>query len=109
VLLEDLMLLMEYGKCYLSNEEYEQRLAQRLNNYYAFLAQSLFRRKGKDFWKHHAQGLDRLGRFSWPKLVNATFREAIYRLVSLVLNPRHALKGMKAFFKTQNVAPRDVG
>jgi hypothetical protein len=56
--------LMEYGKCYLSNEEYEERLAQRLNNYYAFLAQSVQTRR-KDFWKYHAQGLDRLGRFSW--------------------------------------------
>ncbi len=109
VRLEDLMLLMEYGGCYLSKEEYDQRLAKRMQGYYAFLADSLFKMKGKEFWQFHKDGLESLGQFSWPKLINAAFTEAIYRLVSALLNPRQAIRRITGIFITENSSRSESG
>ncbi len=97
--LDELMLLEEYGNVFLSEEEMRKRLTQRLETYYAFLADSVFRRKDKYFWKFHKEGLEKLGQFSLVKLVKATLREIIYKLIRGVLNPRRAIIKIIVFLK----------
>jgi glycosyltransferase involved in cell wall biosynthesis len=52
-LLEDLMILKQYGASYLSEEELKTILKIHLKKYYRFLGGSLLRKKGKEFWEYH--------------------------------------------------------
>ena len=95
LIIESLMLLVEYGPVYLSNEEYEQRLSQLMEKYYKFLASSVIERKGKEFWNFHKKGLKSLDfQLSKSKLVNAILREFVHRLLILSAHP------LKTFKKT---------
>ena len=58
---ESLAILKRYGPVYLSAEEYEARLRQRVESYYRYLGTSVLRRQGREFWKYHRESLRRLG------------------------------------------------
>jgi hypothetical protein len=53
--------LVNYGRFYLTGDEYQKRFDQLMTQYYGFLASALFRGKGKDFWQYHNQELSKLG------------------------------------------------
>lgn len=61
--------------------------------YYGFLANALFRRKGKDFWQYHANELSNLG---YPikrlRLARAWLRLAAVNL----FHPGHIVRGLLA-------------
>jgi glycosyltransferase involved in cell wall biosynthesis len=59
-ILEDLMILKNYGPYYLSEEEFKKKLRWRVSRYYRFLGGSLFRKKGKEFWQYHRNRLKQL-------------------------------------------------
>jgi len=72
------MLLKDYGPLYLSKNEYESRLAVRMQNYYQFLSTSIFEKKNKEFWSFHRSGLDALDLpLSWPRLLKGIAREVV--------------------------------
>ncbi|MGB9716148.1 MAG: glycosyltransferase family 2 protein [Thermodesulfovibrionales bacterium] len=60
-ILGDLIILKKYGPIYLSEDEFKQSLNISIKNYYRFLAKSIFKKKGKEFWKFHKNGLKELG------------------------------------------------
>jgi glycosyltransferase involved in cell wall biosynthesis len=50
-----------YGEWFLTKKECDARIGELLNEYYAYLSRSAFKRKGKQFWSYHAKRLDELG------------------------------------------------
>jgi glycosyltransferase involved in cell wall biosynthesis len=81
-ILEEFKLLMEYGPIYLNGKEYNRRLTERLDQYYWFLARSLFEGKGKEFWNFHKDGLKSLGfNLNWGKVVKRMSKKALIRKV----------------------------
>lgn len=92
--LEELMLLKEYGPVYLADKEYKERLEQRLDRYYRFLARSVFEGKGKEFWNFHKNGLESLGfQFSWGKTAKKMpKRELARKITGRIMHPREYLK-----------------
>lgn len=78
LILEELMLLKDYGPKYLSRDEYENRLSVRMQNYYRFLSTSVFEKKNKEFWSFHRSGLAQLELpLSWARLLKGIAREIV--------------------------------
>ena len=76
--------LTEYGRTYLSDQEYEGRIRRCWKGYYAFLGSMVFNNRPKGFWDFHRNALDKLGySLSVAKIVKA----ALVKLLSLALNP----------------------
>lgn len=97
LILEGLMLLVEYGQIYLGKDEYRQVLYQRMEKYYRFLATSVFERKNKDFWKFHRKGLKSLDiQLNKIKLANAALRELVRRLLVMSAHP---IRSFQLIFK----------
>lgn len=89
LILEELMLLKEFGPIYFSNKEYSKCLAQRMDKYYRFLAGSVFERKDKKFWNFHKQGLKSLElSLRQGRLLKATLRELARKLVRFLIHPK---------------------
>jgi hypothetical protein len=89
-LLGNLHDLQKYGPYYLSASEYEQRLNDKLDGYYRYLAWCVFQRREQRFWDYHRQGLDRLELgFSRVKLAQAVVMFILNRL----LNPKQSIEG----------------
>ena len=57
----NLAILTRYGPVFLSREEYERRLRERLTQYYRYLAESLLERREPAFWAYHRAALARAG------------------------------------------------
>jgi glycosyltransferase involved in cell wall biosynthesis len=60
-ILGKLIVVTRYGPVYLDNEEYEERLGRWMRRYYRFLGNSLYQRKGREFWDYHKAGLEQVG------------------------------------------------
>jgi hypothetical protein len=85
LIFEELMLLKDYGLIYLSNEEYDERLTVRMQNYYRFLASSFFEKKNKEFWSFHRSGLNQLDLpLRPPRLLKGIAREIVRKTARLV-------------------------
>ena len=73
--LEELLILKEHGRSYLDEKEYQNVLSREIQRYYRFLGLSLLRRKNKDFWQYHHNGLKKIGhplnplRLLWSSVV----------------------------------------
>lgn len=89
------IVFLRYGPVYLSEEEYEERLEQRLENYHRFLAQGVLELKGKEFRDFHRNELERLGYpLSTARLVKALFLELLdFRAATRSV--RRAMRGKK--------------
>lgn len=80
-----LIVLLRYGPIYLTTEEYERRLEETTRNYYRFLAQSLFFRRGdRHFWNYHREALRHLNR---PLSVAKLGKSALSEIMDTVCNP----------------------
>jgi glycosyltransferase involved in cell wall biosynthesis len=77
--------LIKYGPHYLKADELKLAVEAHLNSYYKILGRSVFRRKGKEFWKFHELKLKELG---YPLNRVRVAREAMRRAadVALALN-----------------------
>ncbi len=76
--------LTKYGRTYLSDQEYEGRVRQRWEYYYAFLGSKVFHKREKGFWEFHRKELGRLGySLSMGRVAKAVF----VKLIELALNP----------------------
>jgi glycosyltransferase involved in cell wall biosynthesis len=81
--------IIRYGPYYLSPEELERVLKQKLSDYYQFLGASLFRFRGREFWNYHRSRLEELGHpISIPKL----FKGVIIKFLREVMNPEQAVR-----------------
>lgn len=104
-ILEELMLLIDYGPIYLSKAEYRKCLSQRMDKYYKFLSQSIFERRNKDFWNFHREGLKKLGlRTRWCQLAKATCKDVARNLLGFALHPRKGAESIMKFFQEKSVS-----
>jgi glycosyltransferase involved in cell wall biosynthesis len=60
-LLAHMKILTSYGRVYLSADEYERVVEQRMDVYYKFLARALLSPARQEIWEHHTRGLAALG------------------------------------------------
>jgi glycosyltransferase involved in cell wall biosynthesis len=75
-LLGHLRILKAYGPVYLTADEYEQVLGQRLQAYYTFLARAILTPGGREIWRYHRDGLQSLGfPVSRSRLAGALLRQ----------------------------------
>lgn len=95
LILEELMLLVEFGPACLGKDEHFRILSQRMDKYYQFLSKSIFERKPENFWKFHEEGLKNLG-FNMNKtsLAGAALRELVRRLLIWSAHPVRTFKTM---------------
>jgi glycosyltransferase involved in cell wall biosynthesis len=76
-LLGHLKILTTYGPVFLTREEYDQALTQRMDAYYRFLARAILTPGGREIWRYHRDGLGELGLpISRPRLARALLRQA---------------------------------
>jgi hypothetical protein len=92
--------LVTYGPDSLTSEEFKACLHRKLDEYYDFLAGSLFRHRGKKFWEYHKRKLNEVGvGFSQARLARAV----ISKLINAALNPKAVIDNRR-----RNAAsPRD--
>ncbi len=60
-ILENIRILKKYGKFYLTPQEIDMMLKKRMKYYYRFLATSVFKKRTKEFWAYHLNGLKEIG------------------------------------------------
>jgi len=103
-----LIILKKYGPIYLTPEEYERRLKQRIEAHYKFLGEKVFELKEKAFWRYHKNELEKLGfRFSRAKIIKAAlwqmlnFKDTV-RLIRLSLR-KEAESGTVKDMKRWNI------
>lgn len=95
--------LVRHGAFYLSEDELALRVKWHLHNYYAFLAKSLFKRKGRDFWRFHRTKMKefghplRAGRLAWA---------VVSLVLDKILNPKQTAEAViKTIEMSRNAAP----
>lgn len=85
----NLLNIKKYGPIYLNCEEYQQRLKLRMDEYYSFLAKSVFLLRNKEFWQYHKNALEKAGcPLSSTKLCTALLLESI----DILLHPGKTLR-----------------
>lgn len=83
--------LQLYGANWLTDEELDRRRAEILDDYYMFLAASVFSRRERAFWDYHKRRLNEAG----CPLVRTRLAIAVWkRLLDIVLNPRLTFQKM---------------
>jgi len=76
--LANFITFLRYGPVYLSEEEYEKRLERVVENYYRFLARSVFELQDGEFWNYHRNELKKLGYpLSTARLLKASLLELL--------------------------------
>lgn len=78
-----------YGEWYLSRKECEARIGELLDDYYAYLVKSAFKRKGKEFWKYHVGRLQDLGFHLDEKRLSVGVASQV---LDLALNPKQTIR-----------------
>ncbi len=99
-IVNNLVLLKEYGKIYLDQNEYERCFQARIQNYYTYLGKKLFESREKDFWNYHGAVFERIGwRFDRTKV----FKAALQETLTFTLFPaRRIWGGLKSVWKHQH-------
>jgi glycosyltransferase involved in cell wall biosynthesis len=83
--------LVMFGPDYLTESELKQRLDEELNNYYKFLARSVFDFRDKSFWDTHRERLEKINMpLDRARLTRAT----IAHFFDLVLNPKRTIENI---------------
>jgi glycosyltransferase involved in cell wall biosynthesis len=82
--------VLEYGRLYLTPEEYDARLADAVKGYYSWLVKRIYEHRGdKEFWDLQKAGLRDLGlTFSRAKL----YKTAVLRTIEEMASPRTVLR-----------------
>jgi glycosyltransferase involved in cell wall biosynthesis len=91
-----LILLKEYGRLYLSQGEYERCFQNRLQSYYSYLGNKLFKTRDKTFWNYQRRMFERIGcQLEWKEVVKAALQEKL----DIILFP--ARKMLKKAFQAK--------
>jgi glycosyltransferase involved in cell wall biosynthesis len=79
--------LLEYGRYYLTEEEYDFELKKIFNEYYRYLGGCILKLEPPEFWRYHAEKQRQFGRpLSWTKI----FRGAIFEISEEIRDPKIA-------------------
>ena len=100
LILEKLMLLVEFGPTYLGKDEHRQILSQQIDKYYKFLSKSIFEKKPENFWEFHGEELKSMDLpLSKAKLAGETLREFVRRLLVWSAHPVRTFQTILRFIK----------
>jgi glycosyltransferase involved in cell wall biosynthesis len=80
-----LLVLVNYGAKYLSDQEMKGQIREQLRRYYRYLGEQVYRRRGRDFWNFHRAKLADLG---YPLSRARLAASAVSYALDLVLNPK---------------------
>ncbi len=87
-IIEELMLMQDYGPVYFEEKEHKKRFEQSVDRLYKFLSASIFQRKDKEFWKFQKKGLDKLNiRFNRVKLFVGALEVLVNKIVRRLFHP----------------------
>ncbi len=87
-IIEELMLMQDYGPIYFEGKEHEKRFEQSIERLYKFLSTSIFQKKDKEFWKFQKEGLDRLNiRFNRVKLFSGALEVLANKITHRLFHP----------------------
>lgn len=84
--------VIEYGPSYLNKDEYERVLQKTLDRYHEFLAVSMLKSKGKEFWDYHRSRLNELG---YPMRSRLLLKAGARKVFREILNPESAFRKLK--------------
>jgi glycosyltransferase involved in cell wall biosynthesis len=84
--------LIQYGRFYLSEEQWKRRLQEELNAYYQFLAMSAIRRRDAEFWDYHRERLKELGH---PISTLKLLRGGLSKLTGALVNPAQTVRKLR--------------
>ncbi len=85
----ELRVTKKFGSYFLTKEEYEVKIKQVETSYFRYLGESLLRRRGKEFWDFHREGVRTIGyQISTSSLV----RNAILAAFNWILNPKSTIE-----------------
>ena len=87
--------LIQYGRYYLSEQEWRQALRKSLSEYNEFLAVSFIRFREKEFWDYHKCRLQELG---YPMNTSAIIKAGWAKVRRELLNPERALRKLRQGF-----------
>ncbi len=88
--LDRLAIFANYGRIFLSDEEFVKHFAELLDDYYDdVLASAFLKRYPKEFWNYHKTRLEEIGvRFSGARLL----KSVILRIVDSLCNPKQTIE-----------------
>ena len=96
LMIEELTLLVEYGKYFMDEDSYLNCLNARLEKYYKYLGVSLLSNKNKEFWNFHKDSLRRIGfNLRKSKLIKEALHEIIRQTIILSAHPIRTLKSLR--------------
>lgn len=83
-LLDKLIIVIKYGRCYLNYIEYDNCLSSIENEYYSFLGERLWCKDRIDFLEYHREGLSNIGnKISLTKVAKFAF----IKFIHFIINP----------------------
>ena len=83
--------LIKYGPVYLSKEELNICIKERMEYYYSFLGKNIFKMRGREFWDYHSNRLEALGLpLSWVRLAVSMMLE----FADHFFNPKRTIEGV---------------
>jgi glycosyltransferase involved in cell wall biosynthesis len=88
--------LLAHGRDYLTPEEFDRLLEQRVLDYYQFLSASLLRGRDRAFWAYHKAQLDATTGFSWARLAAVIVRSAAQKPAAVLKKLRGQKRGHAA-------------
>lgn len=91
-IIENFRMTLEYGPIYLSEEQYQNILHDKLDKYYRFLAVSRLKSRKQEFWDYHEKALEKMGcRLSNARLIitflSHVFDKSVGRILRLLKKP----------------------
>ena len=95
--------LIEYGRWYLDQAEFDRCLSQQLDDYHRFLAVSMLGAKGNEFWEYHRRRLAELGH---PIKRTVLVRALIAKLGREAANPEQAFRKWQKRVRPRHDAAR---
>ncbi|PON14160.1 glycosyltransferase family 2 protein [Candidatus Entotheonella serta] len=88
----ELQILLTYGPRYLEPDDFARCVDNKLDQYYVFLARSVFRGQSKRFWNYHRGELSRLGQpFQWQRFLG----RVVLEIADHLFNPKLAVDKLR--------------
>jgi glycosyltransferase involved in cell wall biosynthesis len=88
--------LLAHGRDYLTEQEFDRLLDQRVMDYYQFLSASLLRGRDRAFWSYHKAQLDATTGFSWARLAAVIIKSAAQKPAAVLKKLRGQKRGQAA-------------
>jgi glycosyltransferase involved in cell wall biosynthesis len=98
-LVDRVAFLADYGRIFLTDEEFERRFDEVLKSYYQFLTSAFLNRYPETFWNYHRGRLEEIGlKIDRRRLQRA----ALQKIIDLLCNPKQTIEKILKRMKQRN-------